>query len=295
MDEDRHAVQVQDRRDDRVQARECTRQRPQREAIRHHRIAETQGCAASRHAELQQPFDRGPAVADLQASALPDARPAWHDTTDTLPEGPLIVIANEFFDALPIHQYVRQSDGWHERLVAIGLGKSLCFETATSATEALTATPGAPGDIIERAPARDAVMDTLCQRIDRNTGAALVIDYGPAKSAPGDTLQAVRAHQPVSVFEAPGECDLTSHVHFDHLAALIAPRPFLDIRATGDQIFYNIEEIRDAETDLGALYDLCGMRERYRSIWFEGPHAYTATAARETQAWLYRWLWDSCR
>lgn len=82
---------------------------------------------------------------------------------------------------------------------------------------------------------------------------------------------------------------------FDHLAALIAPHPFLDIRATGDQIFYNIEEIRDAETELAALYDLCGMRERYRSIWFEGPHAYTTTAARETQAWLYRWLWDSCR
>ncbi len=160
--------------------------------------------------------ETSPRLRAIQATALSGVRPTWHDSIDSLPGGPLIVIANEFFDALPIHQYIRDDDGWCERLVALDASGGLCFQRAATCTQIPADTPG---DIIERSPARDTVMDDLCQRIKHHQGAALIVDYGPAVSAPGDTLQAVRAHQPVSVLESPGDCDITSHVHFDHLAA----------------------------------------------------------------------------
>ena len=77
---------------------------------------------------------------------------------------------------------------------------------------------------------------------------------------------------------------------FNHIASLIAPRPFLDIRADADQFFPNVADTREAETELTRLYALHGVPDRYRSVWFDGKHGYTATAARETQAWLYRYL-----
>lgn len=152
----------------------------------------------------------------IQATALPGTQPVWHDSTNSLPGGPMIAIANEFFDALPIHQYVRGDGAWHERLVAVDASGGLRFQLAGSCAQIPAETPG---DLIERSPARDAAMDFLCQRIKRDRGAALIVDYGPSVSAPGDTLQAVRGHQPVPVLESPGACDITSHVYFDHLAA----------------------------------------------------------------------------
>lgn len=160
--------------------------------------------------------ETSPRLRSIQATALSAAQPVWHDSTDSLPGGPLIVIANEFFDALPIHQYVRGADGWYERLIALDAGGGLSFQRAAPRAQIPADTPG---DVIERSPARAAVMDFLCRRIKRHRGAALIVDYGPAVSAPGDTLQAVRAHQPVPVLESAGVCDITSHVHFDHLAA----------------------------------------------------------------------------
>lgn len=154
--------------------------------------------------------------------------PQWHADVSTLPDRPMILIANEFFDALPIAQLVRAGGGWRERRLA--------FDPATG-TPLWTLTPGAsplavlldpavgrsamPGDIAEVSPASISVADAVARRLVRDGGAALVIDYGHARSAVGDTLQAVRAHQPVDVLETLGEADLTAHVDFAALARTV--------------------------------------------------------------------------
>lgn len=148
-----------------------------------------------------------------QAERLPDA--TWHDSLNTLPEDvPLLVVANEFFDALPIRQLVRRADAWHERLVAC---QDTVFVPIAGASVPDTIVPPAlrdagPGAIIETSPASVAVMADLAARIVAQRGAALVIDYGYEGPAIGETLQAVRAHHFANPFEAPGEQDLTAHV-----------------------------------------------------------------------------------
>ncbi|MGK6323085.1 class I SAM-dependent methyltransferase [Sphingomonas sp. DT-51] len=148
-----------------------------------------------------------------QAERLPDA--TWHDSLNTLPEDvPLLVVANEFFDALPIRQLVRRADAWHERLVAC---QDTVFVPIAGASVPDTIVPpplrdAGPGAIIETSPASVAVMADLAARIVAQRGAALVIDYGYEGPAIGETLQAVRAHRFANPFEAPGEQDLTAHV-----------------------------------------------------------------------------------
>ena len=78
---------------------------------------------------------------------------------------------------------------------------------------------------------------------------------------------------------------------FDHLAALVAPRPYLDIRAKGDVYFPNVDEINHCISEIGNLYSKLGKSNHFRSVWVEGKHAFTATAAREVQAWFYTWFW----
>ncbi len=146
----------------------------------------------------------------------------WHDDVTTLPgDVALIVVANEFFDALPIRQIVRRGDGWHERLVAC---QDLLFLPIAGARVPDAIIPpaladAAPGSVIETAPAAVAIMRDLAGRIARQGGAMLTIDYGYDGPAIGDTLQAVRAHRHANPFEAPGEQDLTAHVDFATLAA----------------------------------------------------------------------------
>jgi NADH dehydrogenase [ubiquinone] 1 alpha subcomplex assembly factor 7 len=130
---------------------------------------------------------------------------AWHDGIETLPEGPLLLLANEFLDALPVRQILA---GGRER--AVGLAGDRLVWTAIAATDAPD-----PG---ERSDAACAWMGTLAARIARQGGAALVIDYGHADGA-ADTLQAVRGHAPADPLAAPGEADLTAHVDFAAVAA----------------------------------------------------------------------------
>jgi SAM-dependent MidA family methyltransferase len=167
--------------------------------------------------------ETSPTMRAAQAERV--AQAMWHDDLSTLPgETPLLIVANEFFDALPIHQLVRGPDGWHERLVA-------CQDTIflpirgkmvpdAIIPDALRHAP--PGAIIETSPAGVAVMRDLADRIVRQGGAGLMIDYGYAGPALGETLQAVRAHRPVNPFEEPGERDLTAHVDFATLASAAA-------------------------------------------------------------------------
>ena len=123
----------------------------------------------------------------------------WHDDLSTLPaEGPLLVVANEFFDALPVHQY--GADG---RELRVGLHEGRFFRDGEAARET--------------SPASLAIVADLARRIAAQGGAALVVDYGPLRGTPADTLQAMSRHAFADPFEAPGERDLTAHVDFDAL------------------------------------------------------------------------------
>lgn len=154
----------------------------------------------------------------LQALAVPAL---WHPTLEDVPGGPAIIVANEFIDALPVHQAVRQADGWHERVVEIGTDGKLCFGVAndtllhfeTSLPRALRGSPA--GSIFEWRDDRTAL--DLGRRV-RDEGAALILDYGHVKYGLGDTLQAVAGHAYVDPLQSPGEADLTAHVDFEALA-----------------------------------------------------------------------------
>lgn len=130
---------------------------------------------------------------------------------------PVIIVANEFFDALPIRQFLRTPDGWRERLVGLDDAGSLAFGLAATAPDIVL--PDAPeGAIREICPEGLDVMTRLARHIAAHGGAALAIDYGYG-SGTGDTLQAMKAHAFVDPFESPGDADLTAHVDFGALAA----------------------------------------------------------------------------
>ncbi|MFD1696341.1 class I SAM-dependent methyltransferase [Roseibium aestuarii] len=161
---------------------------------------------------------------DTQRRTLDDAPLAvTHvDRIEDLPEGPLLVVANEFFDALPIHQFVRTPGGWRERLVGLDGQDRFVFGAGQDALDEALLPPllraSPPGSILETQPAANAIMQQLGTRIAADGGCALAVDYGYLRSAPGDTLQALQDHAYVDVFECPGDADLTAHVNFEALA-----------------------------------------------------------------------------
>ena len=147
---------------------------------------------------------------------------AWHDRVEDVPAGPMLVVANEFFDALPIRQFARTPEGWRERMVGLDADGRLAFGLGpgTLAANSVAAFDAAPeGTILEVQPIGDAIMATLAARIAGDGGALLAIDYGYAGPGTGDTLQAVRAHAFADVLADPGASDLTAHVNFSALAA----------------------------------------------------------------------------
>jgi SAM-dependent MidA family methyltransferase len=166
---------------------------------------------------------------------------AWHEDVSEVPPGPLIVLANEFFDSLPVFQYVKTGDGWHERLVGLDADGRLTFALSPSpAPQFEAALPGSlrgaasPGAVFERRS--DAVVTEVASRLAAHGGAMVAIDYGHAASGFGDTLQALREHAFVAPLEAPGEVDLTAHVDFAALAraARRAGASALDVLTQGD-------------------------------------------------------------
>jgi SAM-dependent MidA family methyltransferase len=169
-----------------------------------------------KHAGLTPPVhlvETSATMRAAQAERVADA--TWHDSITTLPEDvPLIVIANEFFDALPIRQLVKRGQTWHERLVACQ--DTLFLPIAGSSVPDTIIPPvlasATSGAIVETSPASVAIMADLSARIVAQGGVALAIDYGYDGPAVGDTLQAVRGHAYANPFEAPGEQDLTAHV-----------------------------------------------------------------------------------
>ncbi len=159
--------------------------------------------------------ETSPVLRARQAERVPAA--TWHDDVEDLPtDRPLIVIANEFFDALPIRQLVRGRAGWHERIVAC---QDTLFLPIAGAAVPDAVIPddlrdAPPGAIIETSPASVGIMRVLAARIVAQGGALLAIDYGYEGPAIGETLQAVRGHAFANPFEEPGERDLTAHVDF---------------------------------------------------------------------------------
>ncbi|MFN4009898.1 MAG: class I SAM-dependent methyltransferase [Pannonibacter sp.] len=155
------------------------------------------------------------------SSALKVA-PQWHEHHSRVPEGPTLLIANEFFDALPIRQFVKTAKGWCERVVGLDDQGKLCFGVNSVAlAEGLvpdTARAAEAGAILEVSPASSAIVAEIGTRIAAQRGAALLIDYGYLRSAPGDTLQALSRHAFADPLAEPGKADLTAHVDFQALA-----------------------------------------------------------------------------
>lgn len=151
----------------------------------------------------------------------------WHRDLASVPgDGPLLIVANEFLDALPVRQLIRTEQGWRERMVGLDGGR-LVPVAGTQPMDAAVppARADAPaGTIIETSPAAAATLYEASGRLAAQGGAALFIDYGYCEPRFGSSLQAVRAHRMVDVFSAPGEADLTAHVDFSALAPIAMAR-----------------------------------------------------------------------
>jgi len=149
--------------------------------------------------------EMSPVLRALQKKTLKKSHPRirWQQNVEKLPALPLLLIANEFFDALPIHQHLRENNQWQERKVALH-GNALRFIP--------------PGKVLgESSPASLNVAARIASHITTHSGAALIIDYGYTGGSQGDTLQALQAHKKANPLAHPGEADLTAHVDFDAL------------------------------------------------------------------------------
>ena len=161
--------------------------------------------------------ETSPALRDAQRGTLAGCgRPlSWHASVEDVPAAPAIVIANEFFDALPVRHYVRTAGGWRERLVGLA-GDALAFGLAPEPEPAIrVAAPD--GAVLEVGLVAQGLTRGLAARLVADGGAALVIDYGYVRPAFAETLQAVRRHGFVDPLAEPGEADLSAHVDFGGL------------------------------------------------------------------------------
>ena len=160
-----------------------------------------------------------PVLRARQAAALTGRAPVWVERVEDLPQAPLLLLANEFFDALPIRQVQRRSGRWRERVV--GLENDRLTLALGGATRGADLPEDAPeGAIRETSPASEAVAAQLGARLAAHGGAALIVDYGYAAQplTGGDTFQAMRGHAYADPLDAPGAADLTAHVNFAALA-----------------------------------------------------------------------------
>lgn len=163
--------------------------------------------------------EASPALREIQQKTLEDHHPNWAAQITELPEAPLFLVANEFFDALPVRQYRRTKAGWQEQMIGLdgdrlvfGLAAPLPFDTLAGGLQTVR-----PGDMVETCAAAQAIVTEIAGRIARAGGVALVVDYGSDGSL-GDTFQAVAGHQKVDPLADPGRADLSAHVDFAALA-----------------------------------------------------------------------------
>ena len=196
---------------------------PGRGTLMHDALRAAKVVDGFREAAVLHLVEVSPALRQIQERRLEqvDIQILWHDKLDEVPAGPSIIVANEFIDALPVRQAVRQADGWHERVIEVSPEGNFVISAArdplpffeTSMPRGLRQAPA--GSIYEwRA---DDIALELGRRM-RGEGAALIIDYGHAQYGLGDTLQAVAGHSFTDPLRAPGKADLTAHVDFEALA-----------------------------------------------------------------------------
>jgi NADH dehydrogenase [ubiquinone] 1 alpha subcomplex assembly factor 7 len=162
--------------------------------------------------------EASPVLRDLQTAALSAHKITFYDHLGGVPDGPTYLLANEFFDALPIRQFQRSTQGWQERQIGVADGQLIWGLAPEHEIEALAdrVADTGPGQLVElNAPALPLAQE-IGRRIAAHGGAALIIDYGEAESI-GDTLQAVQSHRFVDALACPGQADLTAHVAFGPL------------------------------------------------------------------------------
>ncbi len=173
--------------------------------------------------------ETSPSLKARQRETLSDHGVTWHEDLSSLPDAAMIVIANEFFDALPVHQLEKSQEGWLERLVTLSpvateRAPAFSFTTGRAPKKLLAMIPpdlrkGPVGTLVEISPAMEAIAGDLGGRLSKNGGAALVVDYGRAMPEAGWSLQALQSHQRHGPLVTPGQADLTVHVDFTSIAA----------------------------------------------------------------------------
>ncbi|MCB1335357.1 MAG: SAM-dependent methyltransferase [Roseivivax sp.] len=190
------------------------------------------GFHAAAHIHL---IEASPVLRAAQARALPSAPVTWHDTLDTLPDAPLFLVANEFFDALPIRQFTRAGAGWRETVVGLKDGRLTPGQTdaVPLAELAHRLADTRDGEIVETCPAARPAMQAIEARIAARGGAAIIVDYGGWHSL-GDTFQAIVNHRFADPFAHPGQADLTAHVDFE---ALLTALPCRHTRLSTQGVF----------------------------------------------------------
>ena len=168
-----------------------------------------------------QLFDANPALRLEQEKRLRRYNPYWASRVDEVPGDPLLVLANEFFDALPIRQFVKTTEGWHERQIGLRDGRrAFGLSPVAIPDEAMpeAVRDAVVGEVFEQNLAAGVAVTQLGKRIAAQSGAMLVIDYGYAETQTGETLQAVRKHEYADPLDSPGDIDLSAHVDFGALA-----------------------------------------------------------------------------
>lgn len=166
--------------------------------------------------------EMSPPLRQLQQQAMERSGHAatWHRALGDINGEACVIIANEFFDALPFHQYIMSRQGWRERLIELNdnrLTWAVSDDQPPPATIPAALENSAEGSIFERAPLREQMAGEIAHRLVTHSGAALIVDYGFSGPALGDSFQALHAHEFVDPLMSPGEADLTSHVDFTAL------------------------------------------------------------------------------
>jgi NADH dehydrogenase [ubiquinone] 1 alpha subcomplex assembly factor 7 len=236
--------------------------------------------------------EASPLLRAEQQRRLAAADPAWLAQPDQLPEGPLLLIANEFLDALPIRQLVRGREHWAERLVALDADDRLSFAQGPESPALTLLVPperrgDPPGTIFELCTAATALAASLAERLRRQPGTALFIDYGYIEDTSGSTLAAIGGHQPAGILDAPGTADLSAHVDFAAFAAaarvggapVYGPAPQGEfLRALGAELRLAAllrrarpEQRATLETGLRRLIDPAGMGTLFKVLAITSP------------------------
>lgn len=194
----------------------------------------TRGVAGFHAALRLHLVETSPTLRQVQAKTLEGHAPEWHANVEATPKLPLFLVANEFFDALPIRQAQRSGNSWRERMVT---------RNGDQLSPALSAPVPLPmlthrlddtveGDVVEFCPAGTRIAAHIGAQIAAEGGAALIVDYGDWRAL-GDTFQALRAHAPANPYDDPGSADLTAHVDFEALALAASPARHTRLTAQG--------------------------------------------------------------